>query len=257
MHFESRVLINSPRPDRLDLHLRQCSAVLGEYDGSGSLIQETVWLGDIPVATVTRNGSSVAIYYVETDQLDTPRQVIRPSDNAVMWRWFSGPFGSDAPNTNPQGAGAFTYDLRFPGQIAGAWGSTYQNSFRDYDPAVGRYVESDPIGLKGGINTYAYAGDNPSNFFDPSGLTPPDRTAPSLIPPGPFDFPLNPSQWSHDTALALQDWLDKSRTELPLCVIKWTARSGLSYSTSITRAWYSSSREGEMSKRKSSSMIKW
>lgn len=144
--------------------------LIGEYDGAGNLIQETVWLGDIPVATIQPNGSSVATYYVVTDQVNAPREVIRPSDNTVMWSWFSGPFGSDAPNTNPQGAGVFVYDLRFPGQIAGAWGSTYQNSFRDYDPAVGRYVESDPAGLGGGLNTYAYVANGPLQFTDQYGL---------------------------------------------------------------------------------------
>ena len=158
-----------------DLHLDtydQAGHFLGEYDGSGNLIQETVWLGDIPVATLQPSGSSVAIYYVVTDQLDTPRKVIRPSDNALMWTWFTGLFGVEAPNTNPQGAGAFTYDLRFPGQIAGAWGSTYQNYFRDYDPAVGRYLESDPLGLKAGVNTRLYSNANPISIFDKSGLEP-------------------------------------------------------------------------------------
>ena len=146
-------------------------SLVGEYDGAGNLIQETVWLGDIPVATIQPSGSSVAIYYVETDQLDTPREIIRPSDNTVMWSWFTGPFGIEAPNTNPQGAGTFTYDLRFPGQVAGVWGSTFQNYRRDYDPAVGRYVEADPVGLHGGsYSTYVYANSGPLMFVDPLGL---------------------------------------------------------------------------------------
>lgn len=149
----------------------QAGRLVGEYDGSGNLIQETVWLGDIPVATIQPSGSSIAIYYVVTDQLDTPREVIRPSDNTVMWSWFTGPFGVEAPNTNPQGAGTFTYDLRFPGQIAGSWGGTYKNYFRDYDSATGRFVESDPIGLSGGsYSTYAYGNGNPVSNIDPSGL---------------------------------------------------------------------------------------
>lgn len=165
-------MIEASGPSGITLYMYdQAGHLLGEYDGSGNLIQETVWLGDIPVATIRPSGSSVAIYYVVTDHLSTPREIIRPSDNTVMWSWFTGPFGTEAPNTNPQGAGLFTYDLRFPGQIAGSWGSTFQNYMRDYDPQVGRYVESDPIGLWGrSYSTYAYVNDDPISKVDPRGL---------------------------------------------------------------------------------------
>jgi RHS repeat-associated protein len=140
------------------------------------------------MATIQPSGSSIATYYLVTDQLDTPREIIRPSDNTIMWSWFTGPFGAEAPNTNPQGAGIFAYDMRLPGQIAGAWGSTYQNNFRDYDPEVGRYMEPDPIGLVGGsLSLYAYAAGNALTRIDPSGLSSIDAEIADAIASGDLE----------------------------------------------------------------------
>jgi RHS repeat-associated protein len=146
--------------------------LLGEYTGAGALIQETMWLGDLPVATLQPNGSGgVSIYYIHADQLNAPRTITRPTDNAILWRWDADPYGTSAANPNPQGQGTFSYNLRFPGQYYQVETGLMYNYFRDYDPSSGRYVESDPIGLEGGINTYAYAGGNPISNSDPLGLT--------------------------------------------------------------------------------------
>jgi RHS repeat-associated protein len=145
--------------------------LLGEYNSTGALVQETIWMGDTPVATI-RPGTPALIYYVHTDHLNTPRRVTRPSDNKLMWTWYSDAFGADLPNQNPAAGGTFKYNLRFPGQLYDSHAGLNQNYFRDYDPAIGRYVESDPIGLKGGINTYAYGQLNPLRHVDPRGESP-------------------------------------------------------------------------------------
>jgi RHS repeat-associated protein len=145
--------------------------LIGEYDGGGNLIEETIWLGDIPVATLQPNGSGgVNILYVHTDHLNSPRKIAQPTSGTLVWRWDADPFGTASPNENPSGLGTFAYNLRFPGQYYQGETGLSQNVNRDCDPLVSKYIESDPIGLYGGINTYAYVEGNPLSFVDPSGL---------------------------------------------------------------------------------------
>lgn len=144
--------------------------LIGEYNGSGGLIEETIWLGDIPAATLQPNGSGgVNIYYVHTDHLNSPRKIAQPTSGTLAWRWDSDPFGTAAPNQNPAGLGTFPYNIRFPGQYYQTETGLNYNYLRDYDPMVGRYVESDPSGLRGGINTYVYVEDDPVDGIDPFG----------------------------------------------------------------------------------------
>ena len=138
--------------------------LLGHYTASNG--PETVWLGDMPIAVVK---GSIA-YYVHSDYHNTPRQIDNASKQAV-WSWEPIAFGANAPNTDPLNTGSsFDYKLRFPGQFVDSEPGLRYNYLRDYDPAVGRYVEGDPIGLIGGINTYAYAMGNPVSHIDPLGL---------------------------------------------------------------------------------------
>ena len=133
--------------------------LIGEYGSTGGVIEETVWLNGLPVATVQPSGT----YYIAPDHLGAPHQITNAS-KSVVWLWDHDPFGNGAPT------GSLTYNPRFPGQYYDATTGLNYNYFRDYDPKTGRYVESDPIGLAGGTNTYAYVNSNPASFSDPSGL---------------------------------------------------------------------------------------
>lgn len=152
--------------------------LLGEYDSSGALLAEHLWMGNTPVAvlkpaaTAASHGGlvvgDVAIYFVQPDHLDTPRAILNAAGNTV-WSWDSAPFGDTAADENPGGLGAFAYALRFPGQQFDAVTGLHYNYFRDYQAESGRYAQSDPIGLSGGLNTYLYTSD-PFTWIDPFGL---------------------------------------------------------------------------------------
>jgi RHS repeat-associated protein len=145
--------------------------IIGEYSSTGALIEETIWMGDTPVATLQPSSGVVTLYYVHTDHLNTPRKVTRASDNILMWRWDPDAMSGVSPITSPTGRAPFTYNLLYPGQYLLNESGLYYNYFRTYDPRVGSYLESDPIGLAGGsYSTYAYAGGNALSNIDPSGL---------------------------------------------------------------------------------------
>jgi RHS repeat-associated protein len=125
---------------------------------------------DVPVATLRPNGAGVAIYYIHTDHLNTPRRISRPGDDVIVWRWDSDPFGTDAANSDPDGdATQFVYNQRFPGQYFDAETGLSYNYYRDFDSEVGRYVQSDPVGLIAGWNTYGYVSNQPISKTDPTG----------------------------------------------------------------------------------------
>jgi len=149
---------------------------IGDYDATtGQPLQQVIWLHDLPVGMLVGSGAAQKLYYIEPDALGTPRVVLDPATRRAVWRWdlIGEAFGDSAPNQDPDGDGqAFVFDMRFPGQRYDAATGMSYNYFRDYDPASGRYTQSDPIGLNGGISTFGYAGMTPMIAIDRDGLHP-------------------------------------------------------------------------------------
>jgi RHS repeat-associated protein len=145
------------------------SQLVGEYNVGATPIEETIFLGDIPVAVLV--GGSAEPLYVYSDHLGTPRIISSSSDNTIIWRWDSAdPFGVDQPIGSAYLGSVFSYNQRFPGQIFDKETNSHYNYYRDYDPQTGRYIESDPIGLAAGVNTYVYVASNPISGVDVLGL---------------------------------------------------------------------------------------
>jgi RHS repeat-associated protein len=142
--------------------------LIGEYDAGGNLIQEVVWMGETPIASIRIELCGLSVFYIHTDHLNTPRRITRRSTTDVVWSWESDPFGSTAPNENASGLGTFSFNLRFPGQYYDAETGQSYNTARHYEPTVGRYIESDPLGLKAGIKHLCLCQRKPSED-DPTG----------------------------------------------------------------------------------------
>ena len=113
---------------------------------------------------VSSGVSAPGINYVHADHLGSP-QKMTDSAKAIVWDAVYTPFGQVHAIS-----GTATNHQRFPGQYADAETGYSYNYFRDYDPTTGRYVQSDPVGLRAGLNTYGYVGGNPIKKIDRYGL---------------------------------------------------------------------------------------
>jgi RHS repeat-associated protein len=140
------------------------SQILAEY---GATNRDYIWMDGIPVANVDASGSTSTVAYVTADQLGTPRAVANSSGTT---EWQSAYQGNPWNEQTPTSSG-YVYNLEFPGQYFDAETGLNYNVNRDYDSGSGRYIESDPLGLLAGPNTYAYVAGDPMNWIDPIGLS--------------------------------------------------------------------------------------
>jgi RHS repeat-associated protein len=150
----------------------EAGRLLGEYKPNGALIKEYIWLEDTLIAV--RGGyAGHKFQYVLTDHLNTPRAIVLPATNAIIWRWdlAQTAFGDHTAQNNPDGdTYNYVFNMRYPGQYFDGETGLHYNYFRDYEPGTGRYLQSDPIGLGGGLSTFGYTSSNPFNRIDPLGL---------------------------------------------------------------------------------------
>ena len=169
--------------------------------GSALRFEEIVWIDNTPVGRVLSSTTEAQeVYAIHSDHLNTPRALAsaqvqnhQPA-GTVVWRWKlnqhtasgSNAFGAQGATEDADGNGSVVkFDLRFPGQQWDAAVGLHYNYFRDYEPGTGRYVESDPIGLGGGLSTFGYANANALQYIDDLGL---DATA-TLVFPRPMPLP--------------------------------------------------------------------
>ena len=141
--------------------------LVAEFDNSGTIIRaygyesDGVW-GTDPVYQKTGG----QYYFYQNDHLGTPQKLVG-TNGAVVWSAKYRAFGEALLD----GSYAVENPLRFPGQYYDSETGLHYNGRRYFDPLLGRFITSDPIGLDANtLNTYAYVDNNPINWFDPNGL---------------------------------------------------------------------------------------
>ncbi len=136
-------------------------------EATGPSGRDYIWLDGIPVGVLDVVSGTPSFAFVHADALGAPRAVTTAA-GAVLWQWpyASNPFGEKVPTSST----GYTLNLRLPGQYFDAESGLNYNVNRDYEPATGRYIQSDPLGLDGGTSTYLYAAGLPLTSSDPSGL---------------------------------------------------------------------------------------
>jgi len=138
-------------------------ALLAESQVSGW--SDYVWLNGRLASRIV-GGQIQAIH---DDQVGRP-EVLTDASQTVVWRARNFAFDRSVTTSS-----TVALNIGLPGQYYDAETGNWNNGARDYNPELGRYIESDPVGILAGSNTYTYVGSNPVLYTDPYGLAPNDR----------------------------------------------------------------------------------
>jgi RHS repeat-associated protein len=155
--------------------------------GSATLTPQKTYLWrDDTLTGVVVHQPARQVAVILTDHLGSPIEV-HDMSGALLWTWYADAFGTTLPDEDPESSGKrFTLNVRLPGQYYDAESGLHYNGQRYYAPTIGRYISSDPIGVEGGMNTFAYVGGNPVSYYDPNGLF--GMADMPLFPQGAVDF---------------------------------------------------------------------
>jgi RHS repeat-associated protein len=152
-------------------YLYSDEGLIAEATATGTVATEYGWkpndawsIDPLFIRTLKSGGNAAEVFYYQNDHLGSPQQVIDQGGN-IVWEGKANAFGDVQVGSTSM----IISNLRFPGQYFDKETNLHYNYFRDYDPATGRYIQSDPIGLEGGNNTYAYVEGNPIRYTDPTG----------------------------------------------------------------------------------------
>ncbi|EOM5439102.1 RHS repeat-associated core domain-containing protein [Shigella flexneri] len=138
-------------------------------EGTGSLYIYRDQGSYEPLARVDKAGKEGPnrILYFHTDVNGAPEEMT-DSDGKIVWETGYQVWGNTIQEKDH---GGVEQNLRYQGQYLDRETGLHYNLHRYYDPDVGRFMVTDPIGLRGGLNLYSYA-PNPLKYADPLGLTP-------------------------------------------------------------------------------------
>ncbi|WP_256817649.1 RHS repeat-associated core domain-containing protein, partial [Pseudomonas putida] len=140
-----------------------------------------------PLARIDGKSESDEIHYFHTTLVGQPEQ-LTDSDGNTIWRSDHHGWGKITNEWHSQQNGR-EQNLRNQGQYIDRETGLHFNTFRFYDPDIGRFTKTDPLGIEGGVNLYSYA-PNIVNYTDPLGLCPENVKEYDITPYRPSNSPL-------------------------------------------------------------------